>query len=441
MRVALFVHCYYPEHYFGTESYTRMVARNLRELGHDPVVVTATFAGEPPQGELVERYRIDDIPVLRIDRNPNRAANLGETYLQPSMMQIQRQVLEEIAPDVVHVTHLINHTASLLAVCQSLNIPTFATLTDFFGFCFNNKLEAADGELCTGPNPSRSNCIACLMKDSPPATRFRRWLQGPQARPMVSRALAMWPGLAGRHAGIVDLQQRPGRLLAAYGGYRAAIAPTGFLRDAYQTNGFGNLALSHFGVDIDRSGKPEGTAGRVRFGYIGQLASHKGVHLLVDALRQVGSDRLSLDIFGAEGQDPAYSADLRARSVDLPIRFKGTFALEGLADILAGLDVVVIPSTWYENSPLILLQALATQTPVIVSDVAGMTEFLRPGENGFAFQRGDTASLAATLRYFAEDPVLAPRMRLTTRYERTSRDMVVDILALYAQHGIAVNQP
>lgn len=442
MRIALFVHCYYPEHYFGTESYTRLLARNLREMGHEPVVVTATFAGEPRQADLVERYRIDDIPVLRIDKNRLPHASLGDTYLQRSMIEIQTQLLREIEPDVVHVTHLINHTASLLSVCERLAIPAFATFTDFFGFCFNNKLEAANGALCSGPNQQRSNCIACLLKDSPAPTRTRRWLQGPRARGLVSRALARRPELAGAEAGgIVDLQARPNRLLDAYRTYRAAIAPSGFLCGAYRSNGFENLVLSRFGVDIDRSAKPERASGPVRLGYIGQLAPHKGVHLLIDALRAVGSASLGLDIFGSEGQDPAYARDLRLRSADLRVDFKGTFAAEELARVLGALDVVVIPSTWYENSPLILLQALATRTPVVISDVAGMTEFLLPGENGFAFRRGDTASLARVLQRFADEPDLARRMSLTTRYERTSRDMVADVLAMYAHHGVVVRTP
>lgn len=440
MRIALFVHCYYPEHFFGTESYTRLIARNLRDLGHEPTVVTATFAGEPGQDALIERYLIDEIPVLRIDKNLLPHTGLGETYLQPGMAEVQARVLREIVPDVVHVTHLINHTASLLAVCERMALPTFATFTDFFGFCFNNKLEAADSSLCAGPDRLRANCIACLMRDSPAPTRMRRWLQGARARPFVSSILARHPKLAGADAAeIIALQRRPDRLLDAYRTYRAALAPSRFLRDAYDANGFENLALSHFGTDLDRSAKPDAASRQTRLGYIGQLAPHKGVHHLLDAMRRVdGRDALSLSIFGSEAQDPPYAAELRRLADGLPVAFKGTFAVEAIAQIMAELDLLVIPSTWYENSPLILLQALATHTPVIISDVAGMTEFLRPGENGFAFRRGHAEALATVLRRFVEDPELARRMSVSTHYERTTRDMTRDFLSMYEQHGVRV---
>lgn len=439
MRIALFVHCYYPDHYFGTESYTRVIARNLRDLGHKPTVVTATFAGEPKQDSLVERYAIDDIPVLRIDKNLLPHGGLAETYLQPNMAEVQTQILRELAPDVVHVTHLINHTASLLGVCERMAIPVFATFTDFFGFCFNNKLEAADSSLCSGPDRKRANCIACLMRDSPARTSARQWLQAPGARPIVSQLLARQPALAGADSEeIVALQRRPDRLLAAYRTYRAALAPSSFLRDAYISNSFENLVLSHFGIDLDRSEKPPAPPGAVRIGYIGQLAAHKGVHFLLDALRMVGGKGLSLTVFGSETQDSVYSTELRQRADGLPVVFKGTFAAEAIAGVLAELDVIVIPSTWYENSPLILLQALATHTPVIISDVAGMTEFLRPGENGLAFRRGEAVALALALRRFADEPELARRMSRTTHYDRTSRDMTDDMLVMYEKYGVRV---
>ena len=51
MKVALFVHCFFPEHYYGTETYTLQIAQNLKSLGHEVVVVAAIFQGEPsPRG-------------------------------------------------------------------------------------------------------------------------------------------------------------------------------------------------------------------------------------------------------------------------------------------------------------------------------------------------------------------------------------------------------
>src|SRR5262245_27907428 len=111
MKVALFVHCFFPDHFYGTETYTLELAKNLQGLGHEVTVVSAVFAGEPARDALVTRYVFDNVPVVVIDKNKAAHRTVGETYWQEEMRGPLRQVLQEIAPDVVHVTHLINHTA------------------------------------------------------------------------------------------------------------------------------------------------------------------------------------------------------------------------------------------------------------------------------------------------------------------------------------------
>gem|GEM_PF-172508 len=442
LKVALFVHYFFPEHFYGTEAYTLLVARGLQALGHEPVVVTATGSDEPPQASFVERYEWEGVPVWRVDKTLFPVREILDTYEQPAMREVHERLLRALQPDLVHVTHLINHTASLLEVTAALGIPTFATLTDFFGFCFNNRLQAADGRLCGGPNGARSNCTACYLKDAaaaPWASAKLKAANRPLVRRLVAETVARTAGPDGRAFGIRvdDLKRRPGLLRERYRIYRAMVAPTRFLRDAYAANGFeAPLVLSRFGIDIDRSPKPpRPDPERVRLAFVGQMAPHKGPHLLLEALKAVGSPRLSVDLWGSESQDPAYAAKLRGLAEGLPMRFRGTFPSAETAALMAGTDVLVIPSTWYENSPLILLQALATHTPVIVADVQGLTEFVEEGRSGLVFARGDADALASALRRFAEDPALAERMSATTVYARTPVDMVADLVQTWRSYA------
>lgn len=220
--------------------------------------------------------------------------------------------------------------------------------------------------------------------------------------------------------------------------YREAIAPTLFLKGAYEHNGFpAPLRLSHFGIEIDRAPKPaRRDCGAVRLGFIGQFSPHKGAHLLVEALRASGRANLSLSLWGPHDQDPAYYAKLLRLAEGLQVKFPGILPRAQLAEAFGTLDYLAIPSTWYENSPLVLLQALATHTPVIVADVAGMTEFVENGVNGFHFARGNLGSLTGILRKVADEPNLASEMCAASSYERVPADMARDLLALYAAHGL-----
>ncbi|MGH6863853.1 MAG: glycosyltransferase, partial [Methylocella sp.] len=372
MKIALYVHCFFPRHFYGTEAYTLALAKQLIALGHEPVVVSATLAGEPAQKRVIEEDVYEGVRVISIDKNqfPNRSVR--DTYEQPALRHLHERLLRKLQPDVIHVCHLISHTTALLDVARRMNVPVFATLTDFFGFCYNNVLENAQGALCEGPDPERANCIACFLKlaGARPNAEFIAKLGGhPVLRGPVSRQLAR---LGRREQAPFtissfapnDIILRPDILSRAMDVYRAAVAPTLFLKRAYERNGFPvPVGISHFGIEIDRKKKPLREAGgRVRLGFIGQLSPHKGAHLLLDSLRASERSNLSLTVWGPQDQAPAYFALLRQKAEGLRVTFAGILPRSELAQAFAGLDYLVIPSTWYENSPLILLQALATHT-------------------------------------------------------------------------------
>jgi len=108
-----------------------------------------------------------------------------------------------------------------------------------------------------------------------------------------------------------------------------------------------------------------------------------------------------------------------------------------MREVMDSLDLLVIPSRWYENSPLVLLNALATHTPVVVSDVAGMTEFVEEGISGFSFQRGSADDLARVLGEVVLEPDRLRRLSLTTHYERTPRIMAEETLAIYDRQTVS----
>jgi glycosyltransferase involved in cell wall biosynthesis/SAM-dependent methyltransferase len=451
MRIALYVHCFFPTHFYGTEAYTLALAKELAALGHETIVVSATLSGEPAQIKFVDESIYDGIRVLSIDKNlyPNRCVR--DTYEQPGLRHVHERILRKLQPDVVHVCHLISHTTALLEVTRRMGIPTFATFTDFFGVCYNNVLENSKGVLCIGPNARRSNCVACYLKlegSRQDADLLARVANLPIIRPIAAQGLAYLGQHEGRRFVIDgfapnDIVLRPGILNQATGAYREVIAPTLFLKQAYQRNALPvPIRISHFGVEIDRTPKPPRECTKtVRLGFIGQIAPHKGIHLMLDALRRCGRDSLNLTIWGSLDQAPAYAKRLRAQAQSLPVTFRGTIPRTQLADALRSIDLLVIPSTWYENSPLILLQALATHTPTIVSDVPGMTEFVEHGRNGFHFKRGNVDSLVRVLQTMADDPELVSRLSAATAYNRIPADMAKDVAGMYADHNLPWNEP
>ena len=95
MRVALFVHCFFPEHFYGTETYTYELARNLKAMGHEPTVVSAVFQGEPPREALVTRYEFKAIPVvfdrMQIDDKPLPAIDATSAFKEDFVSITERE--------------------------------------------------------------------------------------------------------------------------------------------------------------------------------------------------------------------------------------------------------------------------------------------------------------------------------------------------------------
>ena len=233
---------------------------------------------------------------------------------------------------------------------------------------------------------------------------------------------------------VKDLKGRPKTLLDHYNStYNNVVAPTSFLAKAYQANGLRVPIKTHwFGVDISRICKPTRAVGSpLRFGYIGQLAEHKGVDLLLEAFQHLPPCEAEVIIYGPINQDLAYSKRLQ-QLANSRVHMRATFLLKRWTCHERS-RCFGDSSRWYENSPLVLLYALATHTPVIVSRVDGLTEFLEEGVNGYSFERGSWTDLLRVLQRFISDPTLAAKLSSSTNYERTTSDMAIDLEKLYLE--------
>lgn len=140
-------------------------------------------------------------------------------------------------------------------------------------------------------------------------------------------------------------------------------------------------------------------ARRRRLAYVGTLLPHKGLHVLIEAMRRLESSDASLDVHGNPGVDPRYAGSLRAlAAADPRIRWRGGFAEGGHEAALAAADLLVVPSIWWENSPLTILEALAAGVPVVASAIGGVPELLEEGVTGRLVPPGDAVALGAALR-------------------------------------------
>jgi glycosyltransferase involved in cell wall biosynthesis len=233
---------------------------------------------------------------------------------------------------------------------------------------------------------------------------------------------------------------RKARLFEVLARADAVVAPSRFLLQMFAAAGFPADKMTHiaYGVDPGRlasaaaaaDARNKATSARLRIGYVGSISPHKGLQVLINAVRRLPAGDWQLDVHGSLDTHPEYTARIQrlARGAQR-IVFHGAFVPSELGFVLSQLDVVVVPSLWYENTPFSVLEALAAGIPVVASDLGGITEVVAEGSNGFLFPPGDRRALTARLAaILADRGVLA---RLHPVPPRTIGANVDDFVALY----------
>ena len=142
-------------------------------------------------------------------------------------------------------------------------------------------------------------------------------------------------------------------------------------------------------------------------GFAGRLGPQKSLDLALEALAHVPGVTLAI---AGDGPDRE-ALERRARELghDGRARFLGSVPREGVLRLFRAADASLLSSSW-ENFPHTVVEALAVGTPVISTDVGGVSEVVRDGENGLLVPAGDAAALAAAIERFFADDALRERM-------------------------------
>ena len=201
----------------------------------------------------------------------------------------------------------------------------------------------------------------------------------------------------------------------------ALLAPSHFLRQRYIDWGLPaeRVLFEENGCALDEPASVESTEDRPRnrLGFFGQLTPFKGVHVLLEAMRLllVAQPKAELWIHGAnlELQSPEFRKEVLEliSACEGSVTVVGRYEHDRLHELMSNVDWVVVPSIWWENSPLVIQEAFLHGRPVICGDIGGMAEKVKDGINGLHFVARDPRSLARTLERAVASPELWNSLR------------------------------
>lgn len=423
MKIEFLVHQFLPVSSTGTEILTYRTAKEFQRRGHDveivtPITVDPSLTADTPF--YADEY--DGLPVYRYKYNPfvpdpNKCL-MEFQYNNLSFAKHFREHVNKSKPDLVHFFHLFKLSVSPIDVCVENKIPAVYTPTDFWAICPTYQLRLPDNALCLGPDPDAVNCIRHVVSMMQPG-----WVSGVvDALPDIcitalSRLTgnAWWPEKR-LTPSLHYLTMRKDYVMKRINRLNRVLVPTRFMEKMLVQGGLDReqTRFIPFGLDLKpfENVKPRKHNERPVFGFIGTISEHKGTHILIDAVKRIPKETaFHVRIYGNLNENSDYSTKLLKMSEgEKRIEFCGTFPNEKIAEVFSGLDALVVPSIWYENTPLVIYSAHAAKVPVIGTHVGGISEVVHHEENGLLFELGDYKGLSDLMKRVIEDRTLLERL-------------------------------
>lgn len=398
--VAVIAHGHPELHRGGAELAAHALFRGLRAIGRRAIFVAAV-----PEADMARLDpRPDEFAIPRAGPFYDLFYHTAPDDTAARLAAILRQ--EGVATAFFH--HYLFLGLEAFAAAAATGARVVLTLHEYMAICHN------EGQMVTRPH--KALCRAA----------------GPAA------CHACFPDFAPREFAI-----RRAHVLEAFAPVHRFVAPSRFLRDRHVAWGLpaGRIAVIENGLVETPEPEAPGPAaapragGPVEIGYFGQITPFKGVNLLLDAaamLDRTGSGGVRLRVHGTFGAiDAAFRARFEAAVAAGLIDYAGPYANADVAGLMRRCDYVVVPSLWWENSPLVVQEAYAAGRPVIAADLGGLAEKVIDRQTGLLFRAGSVAALLAAFET-ARDPGLAAALRAGLPRPQSAADMARAYLALAA---------
>jgi glycosyltransferase involved in cell wall biosynthesis len=276
-----------------------------------------------------------------------------------------RTILDDAPPDVVH-THLIDgFSATIWRSARQAGVPIIHTAHDYHLLCPRAFLLTKNWQICRQPK------MACQL--------YRAWHL--------------------RTARYVDL----------------FVSPSRFLLDQHQRAGLAprQTAVVRNGIPLPPEVPGLQPANRRSFLLLTRLTVEKGVRVVLQAVAALPRT-LDFELVIA-GRGPLETEVRQAAAHDPRIRFVGYVTGGAKAALLSAAHCLLIPSLWYENAPVAVIEAAAYGLAVIASRIGGLPELVREGRTGHLFEPGDAGELAATMRRLLSGDAALPQLAAESR--------------------------
>ncbi|HZF27919.1 MAG TPA: glycosyltransferase [Gammaproteobacteria bacterium] len=352
---------------------------------------------------------VDEIELGRDDGTLTKARKaLKAVYSFESRRKVAR-LIDSALPDVCHAHNVYHHISpSVLSLIRRRGIPLVMTLHDLKIACPAYSMLTHDG-ICERCRDGRLFQVVT-----------NRCMKGS----LVLSTLIMVESYLHRYLGsyVANVDR--------------FLVPSRFYLSKLLEWGFDPARFTYVPNFVDASAVKPRFAPGTRFLYFGRLSAEKGLATLLYAAARA---RVGVDLVGAGPQ--ATELEKLAASAGTDVRFLGFLSGVPLDAAIGAARAVVVPSEWYENAPLSVLEAAALGKPLIVARIGGLPELVVDGETGWIFESRSVDALAERLRRVADLPDSAVEATGRAARDRVAAEFSPsryrdDIRGVYSRLGV-----
>jgi len=451
MKVLQIVHGFPPDNTAGTEVYTYNLSSELAKRHN--VFVFYRINDLNIKEYTLTHARLNGFRAFAINNTFRLYDSFKSTYKNKIIAQKLGLILDQVSPDIVHIQHLMYLGAELIKEIKKRSLPIVFTLHDYWLLCPQGQLLEFNLWLCNNKE-NETKCFQCiiyqlsikknvfiayyLLKKYIPEVAFRLLKD-------IYLKCCKFTFLTESKAG-PQIKERTSYIKYISSGVDLFIAPSQFLRQKFIEFGIAKNRTAYITYGFNFSNFKNLSkvySAKLRFGFIGNLLPAKGVHILIQSFNNIRNQNVELKIYGQAVSYKSiltnYLGYIRKIARNKNIRFMGGFDNKDVAKVFAEIDILVVPSIWYENSPLIIQEAFAAQTPVIASRIGGIPELIDDGINGVLFEPNNPEDLYEKINLIIENPSLIEKIRQNIKPPKSIEENAKEMEEIYSKLIIGKN--
>lgn len=434
MRILQVVHDFLPNVTGGTEIYTYTLSKELSKH-HD----VHLFFKDMEIDKDFKRGHFDGLPFLAV--NPSKylkkstyfnliKSRIYFTNNNKRINKLFKKLITEFKPEIIHFQHLIGLSMNLVNVAYKYKIPIVFTAHDYWLLCPKAHFINNNNVLCINDG-NRRKCIKCFCNvglyglKKVEIFRPNTYIKLPK-----NLAKIILNFVIKTYNNYYMFYFRPKMIHDIYKKVDIFITPSQKLKNELIENGIQARKVFHIDSGVNNrflTNIQKTKSKEIRFAFIGSVSVHKGIEILIKTFNDIKD--ASLDIYGfvSEENKKRYLKLIKNKH----IHFMNSFKYNEIGNIFSKTDILIVPSICMENSPLTIREAFMSKTPVIASDIGGLSEMIQDGETGLLFKASDSRDLFKKIRYFIDNPIEVERMSKKIKKVKTIEENAKEMEIIY----------